>query len=109
MFKKTTSMLSLGSAEPDDRIDYFIELNKKYVDCTFKNQYVCSCCGLMKIKLGQFSELSTKWDWDKANFFHQNSKFMLDLINKPKSNIVNEFGTNIDKESFIKHSKLEIQ
>lgn len=108
MIKKTFSLISLGSQDQEtDKIQYFLEINKQYIDNTYKNQEECSNCGQVVIKLGNFSELSTRWEWDKANFFHQNDEEILKMIQNPKSVIVNEFGTRISKDNFIKHSKLK--
>lgn len=91
MIKKTISMFNLSNQE-NDTINYFLELkhdNEKKI-----------------IKLGNFCEETKHWEWDQYIFLKYTRKEIFDFINKSASIIKNEFGTNINKYSFIKHSKL---
>lgn len=105
--RKTTSMLSLSSMdkELDDRIKYFLVIDGSVLKNTFKNQTICKHCGMVDVLLGTFSESSGQWEWDRANFKHQDMDSVLDFI-KIYGEIKNEYDTRICKNNFIEHASL---
>jgi len=91
--------------ESDDRVKYFLVIDGSSMKNTFKNQTKCRHCDKVDVLLGTFSESSGQWEWDKANFRHQDMDSVLDFIMN-NGMIKNEYNTDIYKKSFIEHASL---
>lgn len=100
--KKTTSLLSLSSAENDDKIEYYLIVDKKLVKNMFKNQKYCRHCDKIDILLGTYSESNGRWEWNKSNFKYQDMSKIIQLI-RDCGNVENEFGTRIQINNFLEH------
>lgn len=102
--RKTTSLLSLGSFDNDDKIEYYLIVDKNSMDNTFKNQKHCRHCNKIDILLGTYSESNGRWEWNKSNFKYCGMDRMIQFIGEC-GNVENEFGTKIEINNFLDHVK----
>lgn len=100
--RKTASMLSFGSADTDDSIRYVLIIDnniKNEVINNVKNKKFCRHCNVSEISLGVYSEDKSIWKWN-TNFKNQDKEKVLNFI-KIYGEIENEYGTKINKKSFL--------